>query len=320
MEPWYRLVTPRKEVREGRSFNPDEFAIALEQVVAGSAPDDYKKPEQFFSRTCFTRALRDNSGIVLRRLAGKTENTAPVQTLVTQMGGGKTHMLTTLWHLANTGAAASALPGVGDLLSESGLTEAPKAKVAVFVGNAWDPRPGREKPWIDIARQLAGDAGVELLGPSAIDAPPGTDTINRLIARVNGPVLLLFDELLNLFSRHRALAEPMHAFLHNIVRGFVGSNHRAAVISLPRSQVEMTEWDLNWQDKIVKVIGAVAKPLLVNDEGEISEVIRRRLFEDLGPEKTRKSVAIAYADWCFERRATTARMDLGRYLDDREEG
>ena len=303
MDPWWKLTTPRKEVREGRSFNPDEFAIALEQVVAGSAPDDYKKPEQFFSRTCFTRALRDNSGLVLRRLAGKTENTAPVQTLVTQMGGGKTHMLTTLWHLANTGAAASALPGVGDLLSEAGLTEAPKAKVAVFVGNAWDPQPGRETPWIDIARQLAGDAGVELLGPSAIDAPPGTDTINGLIARVNGPVLLLFDELLNLFSRHRALAEPMHAFLHNIVRGFVGSNHRAAVISLPRSQVEMTEWDLNWQDKIVKVIGAVAKPLLVNDEGEISEVIRRRLFENLGPEKTQKIVARAYADWCFERRA-----------------
>jgi hypothetical protein len=303
MEPWYRLVTPRKEVREGRSFDPDEFAIALEQVVAGSAPDDYKKPEQFFSRTCFTRALRDNSGLVLRRLAGKTENTASVQTLVTQMGGGKTHMLTTLWHLANTGAAASAFPGVGDLLCKSGLTEAPKAKVAVFVGNAWDPQPGRETPWIDIARQLAGDAGVEVLGPSALDAPPGTDTINRLIARVDSPVLLLFDELLNLFSRHRGLGEPMHAFLHNIVRGFVGSNHRAAVISLPRSQVEMTEWDLNWQDKIVKVIGAVAKPLLVNDEAEISEVIRRRLFENLGPEKPQKIVARAYADWCFERRA-----------------
>ena len=302
MEPWYKLVTPRKEVREGRSFNPDEFAIALEQVVAGTAPDDYKKPEQFFSRTCFTRALRENSGLVLRRLAGKTENTAPVQTLVTQMGGGKTHMLTTLWHLANTGAAASAFPGVGDLLSESGLTEAPKAKVAVFVGNAWDPQPGRETPWIDIARQLAGDAGVEVLGPAAMDAPPGTDTINRLIAKVNGPVLLLFDELLNLFSRHRGLGEPMHAFLHNIVRGFVGSNHRAAVISLPRSQVEMTDWDLQWQDKIVKVIGAVAKPLLVNDEAEISEVIRRRLFENLGPEKTQKIVARAYADWCFERR------------------
>ncbi len=44
MEPWYKVATPRKEVREGRSFNPDEFAIALEQVVAGTAPEDYREP------------------------------------------------------------------------------------------------------------------------------------------------------------------------------------------------------------------------------------------------------------------------------------
>lgn len=303
MEPWYKVVTPRKEVREGRSFNPDEFAIALEQVVAGTAPEDYQRPEQFFARTCFTRALCENSGLVLRRLAGKTQNTAPVQTLVTQMGGGKTHMLTTLWHLAKAGEAARSFPGVEGLLNDAGLAEVPKAKVAVFVGNAWDPQAGRETPWIDIARQLAGDEGVSILGTSAREAPPGTDTINRLIAKVNGPVLLLFDELLNFFSRHRALAEPMHAFLHNIVRGFVGSTHRSAVFSLPRSQVEMTDWDMQWQDKIVKVVGAVAKPLLVNDEAEISEVIRRRLFEDLGSERTRRNVAKAYADWCFERRS-----------------
>ena len=34
MQPWYKNVTLRKEAREGRSFSPDEFAIALEQVVA----------------------------------------------------------------------------------------------------------------------------------------------------------------------------------------------------------------------------------------------------------------------------------------------
>lgn len=38
MEPWYKVATPRAEVREGRSFHPDEFAIALEQVVRGTAP------------------------------------------------------------------------------------------------------------------------------------------------------------------------------------------------------------------------------------------------------------------------------------------
>ena len=102
MEPWYKVATPRKEVREGRSFNPDEFAIALEQVVAGTAPEDYCKPEQFFARTCFTRALREHAGMVLRRLSGRTENTAPVLTLITQFGGGKTHTLTALYHLARS--------------------------------------------------------------------------------------------------------------------------------------------------------------------------------------------------------------------------
>jgi len=48
MDPWYKATLPRKEVREGRSFNPDEFAIALENVVAGTAPTDYRDPAQFF--------------------------------------------------------------------------------------------------------------------------------------------------------------------------------------------------------------------------------------------------------------------------------
>ncbi len=113
LQPWYRVVTLREEVREGRSFSPDEFAIALEQVVSGSkdAPTDYTDPEQFFSRTYFTRALIDHSGMVLRRLSGRTENTAPVMTLVTQFGGGKTHTLTSLYHLAMAGREASRLPG-----------------------------------------------------------------------------------------------------------------------------------------------------------------------------------------------------------------
>ena len=66
LEPWYKVVTPRREVRQGRSFNPDEFAIALEQVVAGTAPEDYCNPEKFFSRTCFTRALKEHACLVLR--------------------------------------------------------------------------------------------------------------------------------------------------------------------------------------------------------------------------------------------------------------
>ena len=303
MDPWYRIVTLRKEVREGRSFSPDEFAIALEQVVAETAPVDYRDPTQFFSRTCFTRALREHAGMVLRRLSGKTENTAPVLTLITQFGGGKTHTLTALYHLAKAGTKASRLPGVAELLGEAEIAEAPTARVGVFVGNAWDPTEGRETPWIDLARQLAGDQGVAELGAAARTTPPGTESLAKVFAAADAPVLLLFDEVLNFVNRHRGMAESFHAFLQNLTVAVTGATQAAAVISLPRSQVEMTNWDQQWQDRITKVVRRVARDLIANDESEISEVVRRRLFEDLGNVRIRKKVAKTYADWCFERTA-----------------
>jgi len=271
MEPWYKVVTLRKEVREGRSFNPDEFAIALEQVVAGRGPEDYKDPEQFFSRTCWTRALRDHAGMVLRRLSGKTENTAPILTLITQFGGGKTHTLTALYHLANTGKGAIDFSGVESLLDAAELAKVPRSRVGVFVGNAWDPQEGRETP----------------------------DALARLFQAAGGSVLILFDEVLNFVNRHRAMAEPFYAFIQNLTVAMKGAQRSAAVVSLPRSQVEMTDWDFQWQEKITKVVRRVAKDLIVADEAEVSEVVRRRLFENLGGERLRRNVARAYADWCF---------------------
>lgn len=303
MDPWYKVALPRKEVREGRSFNPDEFAIALEQVVAGSAPEDYRDPAKFFSRTYFTRALREHAGMVLKRLAGQTEGAAPVLTLITQFGGGKTHTLAALYHLARNGAKANVYQGVGDLLREAGLAEVPHAAVGVFVGNAWDPSEGRENPWLDIAQQLAGEQGVAALGSTGKTTPPGTAALGKLFEVTGKPVLVLFDEVLNFMNRHRGMADSFHAFLQNLTVAMTGTTHGAAVISLPRSQVEMTDWDMQWQGKITKVVRRVAKDLIANDETEISEVVRRRLFEELGNERVRKNVAKTYADWCFERRA-----------------
>lgn len=301
MQPWYRVATLRKEVREGRSFSPDEFAIALEQVVAGTAPTDYSDPEQFFSRTYFSRALTDHSGMALRRLAGRTSNTAPVLTLVTQFGGGKTHTLATLYHLAKSGVNAGDFLGVPELLKDAGISVVPDASVGVFVGNAWDPSDGRETPWIDLARQIAGDNGVAALGSAAATTPPGTVAWSKVFDAADGPVLLLFDEVLNFINRHRDMADSFHAFIQNLTVATTGRQGATAVISLPRSQVEMTQWDSEWQEKITKVVGRVARNLMANDESEISEVVRRRLFEDLGSKRVRQSIANRYANWCFER-------------------
>jgi hypothetical protein len=175
--------------------------------------------------------------------------------------------------------------------------------VAVFVGNAWDPSPGAETPWLDIARQLAGDNGVAVLGPEAKTKVPGTDNLHKLIEASGGCVLILCDEVLNFLSRHRDKSESFRDFLANLVRTLTGTTGSAAMISLPQSKPEMSDWDIRWQDIVVKEVNRVAKNLIANDEAEISEVVRRRLFEDLGSEKIRKNVAKAFADWCFERRA-----------------
>ncbi|MGP8076053.1 MAG: DUF499 domain-containing protein [Thermoplasmata archaeon] len=304
LEPWYKVVTPRREVRKGRSFNPDEFAIALEQVVLGTAPEDYLDPKQFFSRTVFTRALREYLGMVLRRLRGETEDTAPVLTLITQFGGGKTHTLTALYHLFKTPKVAEKDPGVRSVLLEGGKLDIPETKVAVLVGNAWDPREGRETPWIDIARQLAGDPGVAVLGSRAKTSPPGTETLNELFQLAGGRVLILCDEVLNLVNRHRDLADQFHSFIQNLTVALTGTTHSAAVISLPRSQVEMTEFDGVWQEKLTKVVRRVARELIANDESEIAEVVRRRLFEEFDDEvrSAIREAARAYSAWCYERR------------------
>ena len=304
LETWYRTVSPRKEVREGRSFNPDEFAIALEQVVAGKAPEDYQDPAKFFARTCFTRALTEYTGMVLRRLSGETVNTASVLTLITQFGGGKTHTLTTLYHLVKSAGKAPNFPGVPNLLKAGRAgRRARGSRSPSLSAMPGTPSPDAKRRGLTWRASSRASAGVELLGLDAKNTPPGTEALGRLFDATGGAVLILMDEVLNLLNRHRNLAEPFYAYLQNLTVAMTGNPRGAMVVSLPRSRAEMTEYDQQWQEKITKVVRRVARDLIANDEAEIAEVVRRRLFDDIGDERKRKRVTRAYADWCFEHRA-----------------
>ena len=303
MEPWYKVATPRKELREGRSLDPSEFAVHLDQIVSGKAPDDYKRPEQFFGRTYFTKALvTDYCGKVLRRLSGDTAGTAPVLSMLTQFGGGKTHTLAALYHLANAGPRSREFPGIPELLSAIGLKQVPKARVAVFVGNSWDRSAGSETPWIDMAVQLAGDAGRKLVGEDFKQRAPGTEILEKLFALVDAPILLLFDETLNFIGRYANLATQFHSFLQNLTTALTARPNAVGVFSLPASPTEMTDELCEWQIKLSKLTDRVGQPLLSNDPEEISEIVRRRLFEDPGRKSMQQAAARQYASWVFERR------------------
>jgi hypothetical protein len=66
-----------------------------------------------------------------------------------------------------------------------------------------------------------------------------------------GRVLVLCDEVLNFVNRHRGLADGFYAFVQNLTVAMTGTTHGALVLSLPRSQVEMTEAAQAWQDRIL---------------------------------------------------------------------
>jgi predicted AAA+ superfamily ATPase len=93
LKPWYKVVTPREDLREGRPLDASEFAVHLDQIKDGNAPTDYQEPERFFERTYLTKNLLELSSEVMRRLSGHKVETNAVFNMTTQFGGGKTHAL-----------------------------------------------------------------------------------------------------------------------------------------------------------------------------------------------------------------------------------
>ena len=77
------------------------------------------------------------------------KNGEPVLQLKTAFGGGKTHSLLALYHMARGGVALDQLPNLRGVLNQAGFRQIPNAKVAVIVGTAIDPakskRPNNRK-------------------------------------------------------------------------------------------------------------------------------------------------------------------------------
>ena len=315
MKPWHQVVTPRKDLRDGKPLDASEFAIHLHQVVRGTAPPDYVDPRRFFERTYITRGLGDVAVEVIRRLAGQTVNAAPVINLTTPFGGGKTHALTLLYHLFRAGPDASGWLGVDGLLKTAGVGVVPKAVVATFVGTEFDPvsgkagpgEPTRMTPWGDLAWQLGGKAAFDVVAEQdRLRVRPGGDVLRRILPS-GTPVLILMDEVLNFLNAARAikagdtkakestLASQFMAFVQTLTEEAAGRTGLVLVMALPRSEMEMSPEDEADHSRLQKLSSRVDRPYILSEGIETAEIIRRRLFESLGSDSDRRTVARAYA-------------------------
>ena len=103
--------------------------------------------------------------------------------------------------------------GVDTILKKAEVPQVPKSSVAVFVGTEFDVikgrggdgEPVRKTPWGEIAWQLGGQKGFDLVAEhDAKGVAPAGDVLRELFG--TEPALILVDELMNYISRARKLA------------------------------------------------------------------------------------------------------------------
>jgi len=313
LKPWYKVITPREDLRNGRPLDASEFAVHLDHIRDGHAHEDYQDAERFFDRTHLTKNLTGLAAEVVRRLSGEKTETSAVFNMATQFGGGKTHALTLLYHLARTGPEAVKLRGVPKILERAKIEKIPKAQVAVFVGSEFDSlkgrggddgTPRRKTPWGEIAFQLGGAGAFEIVAVhEEKQIAPGGEVIRRLFPN-DRPCLILMDEILNYVSRYRkqGLASQFYDFLQNLSETARGESNVVLAVSVPESELEMSADDQQDHERLKNLLDRLGKAVMIAAEEETSEIIRRRLFEWSVLPQEAQNVATEYADWIQDHR------------------
>ncbi|HXG91829.1 MAG TPA: DUF499 domain-containing protein [Blastocatellia bacterium] len=295
--PWFRVVTPHLDIKQGR-LDESVFAANLAEVALGGGREIYSNPVVFFSKTFFTAGLKSIARTVIKGLNGNEDAENRVISLQTGFGGGKTHTLISLYHICKWGRNAAQSDSVRELLSYTGAPEFKSANIAVFTNTTNDPANGRttqdgvhiQTVWGELAYQLGGKEAYEIIrkNDEQMIAPAG---LFKKVLEQCAPALVLIDELADYCVKASAkkvggstLADQTISFMQELTEAIAGANHCVALITLPASPQEVgntaqAQQILTSLEQRVRRVGADTKP--VADE-EIYEVIRRRLFEDIG--------------------------------------
>jgi predicted AAA+ superfamily ATPase len=328
MKPWREITVPHRDVLEG-TFQQSEFAADITAVHTGKATREYQEASAFFDRTFITEGMRLLLTQVAQRLAGKGGE--PVIQLQTAFGGGKTHTMLAVYHLATRKCALSDMAGIPELIERAGLMDVAQARVAVIDGTAHAPgqpwKHGKQvikTLWGELAWQLGGSDGFALVKDAdATGTSPGKDVLRELLAAF-GPCVVLIDELVA-FVRQFPEGQTLSGGTYDSNLSFVQALTEATKLvpnaivlaSLPESEVEAGSQRgvaaLRALEKAFGRVQALWKPVATE---EAFEIVRRRLFEPVRDAKVRDAVCRAFADaYVAEGSKLPAETQEGRYYD-----
>ncbi|MCZ4806712.1 DUF499 domain-containing protein [Legionella pneumophila] len=313
LKPWREIARPHKDVLEG-TFKQSEFAADISQVASGTATDEYQDAEKFFSRTFITEGMRLLLISVAQRLVGQGGD--PVIQLQTAFGGGKTHTMLAVLHLASRQVSTDRLLGIPPLLDKAGIQDLPRAKVAVIDGIKLSPSQpqqhgaGNKKLevntlWGELAWQLLGEEGYAMVAQSDADGTsPGKEVLRQLIEKA-APCVILIDELVA-FIRQLELGKQFKAgtfdsnisFIQALTEAMKAVPNAILLASLPESELEaggiMGQRALESLEKYFARVESIWKPVAST---EAFEIVRRRLFESAGERAEVEGISRQFSDF-----------------------
>ena len=308
MKPWREIAIPHKDVLEG-SFQQAEFAADISQVHSGKATPEYQDPVRFFERTFITEGMRLLLDSVVKRLSGKGGD--PVIQLQTAFGGGKTHTMLAVLHLAGGKAPASSLLGVDEILDRAGIVSLPQARIAVLDGTKLSPNQPRKVDgvelrtlWGELAWQLGKEEGYALVADSdASGTAPGKDVLVALLERFS-PCVILVDELVayvRQFDGSKAVSggtyDSQLSFIQALTEAIKQVPTAILLASLPESEREAGSERgiaaLRALQHYFSRIQAIWKPVGTD---EAFEIVRRRLFAQIKDRDAADAVCRSFSE------------------------
>ena len=308
---WHQLCTLREDVRSG-TLTLAEFAADLNAVRTGEAPAVYREPAMFFARTYPTYRMKVLVRDVLLRLAG--QGGRPVLQLQVAYGGGKTHTLIALLHLAQTrflqeNGFVDEHKTVGEFRTFAGLSQPPQARVALLPGDKFDVKEGLvvygpdgrtrqvQTLWGALAYQLAGDVGYARLKAHDEDfivpAEPLLVDLLRAPLQEGLGALVLVDEAVwyyrGLVNDNPRMLGTIKDFYQVLTQAVAKVDRATLVASLIASEVEAgDQTGTQCLAALEDIFGRIAEPVEPVAREDVAEVLRRRLFERVPGEAERR--------------------------------
>ena len=298
-------MTPHPDVASGQ-YQQAEFAADLHQVWRGEAAPEYGDPAEFFRRTFITDGLRNLLVTATRRLRG--EGGDPVIELQTNFGGGKTHSLIALYHLAvGKPPPSSRASSRCSLKTGSKCHPRPKSRFS----SARRSQPGTVHPkedgtevrtlWGELAWQLGGKEGYALVADADRTGTNPGDGADRSASR-RAPCLILIDEWVayarQLYGKDGLPAgsfDTQFTFAQALTDAAREVTDAMLVVAIPASDIEVGgEGGRQALARLLNVVGRMEtswKPATA-DEG--FEIVRRRLFEASPPELERERDSVVH--------------------------